>query len=118
MVSRVSRAPGVTIGTPPTGSAPTHVGSPPPRDYHHCFVAGCVWVGGGWVEGVAGGPRGGEPSVPDVWSHVQDSPDKIRTHTPRLTTPETITTVSWLGVGGWVGGGCLGGGGYRGSPRW
>jgi hypothetical protein len=40
VVSRGSRASGVTIGT----SAPTLVGSPPPRDYHHCFVAGCVWL--------------------------------------------------------------------------
>ena len=51
VVSRGSRACGVTPRSPPRGSAPPHVGSQPPRDYHHCFVAGWVsgmWVGGGW----------------------------------------------------------------------
>jgi len=78
----------VTFRTPPTGSAPTHLGSPPITTDHHCFV-GMWWVGkgGGWgVQGDTGGPLGGEPRVPDVRSHVQDPPDRIRAHTPRLTT--------------------------------
>jgi hypothetical protein len=42
LVSGGSRPPGVTPRAPPTRSAPQHAGSPPPRDYHHRFVVGCV----------------------------------------------------------------------------
>ncbi len=56
VVSRGSRVSGVTIGTPPMGSTPTHPGSPPPRDYHHCLLSGCGgWV---WVCGLGGGGGG------------------------------------------------------------
>ena len=116
MVSRGSRASGVSLRTPPTGSAPPHVGSPLPRDYHHCFVVVCVCVGG--VD--AGGPRAGEPRVPGVRGLTQGSLDRIRTHTRRLTTPTRLSPLFrggvCVGVGGWVGGG----GGHEGrggEPR-
>ncbi len=114
VVSRGSRASRVTFRTPPTGSAPTHLGSPPITTDHHCFV-GMWWVGKcgcGWgVEGCTGGPRGGEPRVPDVRSHVQDPFDGIHTHMRRLTTPPRLSPLfgvrvggcGWGGVGGWEG---------------
>ncbi len=51
VVSRGSRAPGVTPRAPPTRSAPQLAGSPPITTYVHCFVVvwvGTWWVGGGW----------------------------------------------------------------------
>jgi hypothetical protein len=48
VVSRGSRASGVTLRAPRTRSAPQHAGSPPITTYHHLFVGGYVvgWCGG------------------------------------------------------------------------
>ena len=87
MVSRGSRACGVTPRTPPRGSAPDHLGSPPITTDHHHFVGG--WVGKGdrgCGGGTTGGPRGGEPGVPGVRGHAQVPPERFRARSPRLTT--------------------------------
>ncbi len=75
------------------------------------WVCVCGWV----VEGDAGGPRGGEPRVPGVRGLTQDSPDRFRTHTRRLTTSPRLSPLFRGGVcvGGWVVEGDTGG-----SPRW
>ncbi len=61
----------------------------------------------GWgVEGDTGGPRGGEPRVPGVRSHTQDSLDRFRTHTRLLTTPPRLSPLfrDGVSVGGvWAG---------------
>ena len=42
------------------------------------------------MQGDTGGPRGGEPGVPDVPGHVQDSPDRIPANTPRCQTRHSV----------------------------
>ena len=49
VVSRGSRASGVTLRAPRTRSAPQHAGSPPITTYHHLFVGGYVVGGCGGV---------------------------------------------------------------------
>ena len=119
VVRRGSRACGVTPRTPPRGSAPDHLGSPPITTDHHGFVGG--WVGKGdrgGGGGTTGGPRGGEPGVPGVRGHAQVPPERFRTRSPRLTTYHHRSPLFCGYVVGWVRGVGGGGGGYRGSPRW
>ena len=107
VVSRGSRACGVTFRTLPTGSAPDHLGSPPITTDHHHFVGG--WVGKGdrgGGGGTTGGPRGGEPGVPGVRGHAQVPPERFRTPPCWLTTPPRLSPLfcGWVGewdVGGW-----------------
>ena len=103
VVSRGSRAPGVTLRPPRTRSAPTHTGSPPPRDYHHNIVVGCV----------GGAHSGGEPGVPGARSHAQAPTDTIRTPARRLTTAPRLSPPFCGGVCGWGVGGE--GEGWRGA---
>ncbi len=48
------------------------------------------------MEGDEGGPRGGEPRVPGVLGHVQDPPDRFRTHRG-VIIPKTRTSVLFFG---------------------
>jgi hypothetical protein len=61
VVTRGSRAPGVTPRAPRTRSAPVHAPSPPITTCHHVFVGGFAvqwWVGvGGGGVGRGGAPR-------------------------------------------------------------
>ena len=116
-----SRASGVTFRTPPTGSTPTHLGSPPITNRSPLLCG--YWVG--WVREVGGGCRGvqGVPAV--VTRGSRASGVTFRTpltgSTPTHLGSPPITTDHHCFVGMWwvgEGGGWGGRGGHRGSPRW